>query len=100
MTFVDSLRKKFVFTAVLSIMLVTLTIYGAIAISMHIRGTNQLTEIATLIANNNGSIPEFNNENNYSKYINKETRFSTRYFGSSKEVSIFAKGRTILKNKT
>ena len=80
MTFVDSLRKKFVFTAVLSIMLVTLTIYGAIAISMHIRGTNQLTEIATLIANNNGSIPEFNNENNYSKYINKETRFSTRYF--------------------
>ena len=34
------------------------------------------------------------------RYQCGEMKFFSKYFGSSKEVSIFAKGRTILKNKT
>ena len=81
MSVVDALRKKFVITAILSIMVVILTIYGAITIIMQIRTTAQLSELAGIIANNKGEIPEFNfDNNNYSKFISMETRFSTRYF--------------------
>ena len=80
MTIVDSLRKKFVLVAVLSIVVVIITIYGAIAINLHYRNTYQLSEIAKIISDNGGKIPDFNPDNRYSRFINRETQHSTRYF--------------------
>lgn len=77
MSVVDTLRKKFVISAILSIMVVILTIYAAIVINIQIKTANQLSELAHIIANNEGSIPKLNDN---SRFINKETPFSTRYF--------------------
>lgn len=77
MSVVDTLRKKFVISAILSIMGIILTIYAAIVINIQIKTANQLSELAHIIANNEGSIPKLNDN---SRFINKETPFSTRYF--------------------
>ena len=77
MSVVDTLRKKFVISAILSIMVVILTIYAAIVINIQIKTANQLSELAHIIANNEGSIPKLDDN---SRFINKETPFSTRYF--------------------
>lgn len=80
MSIVDDLRKKFVIAAVLSIMIVIISIYGAIALNVHYRNTAQLTEIAKIICDNNGNIPDFNPNNMNSRFFNRETQHSTRYF--------------------
>ena len=80
MSIVDDLRKKFVIAAVLSIMIVIISIYGAIALNVHYRNTAQLTEIAKIICDNNGKIPDFNPNNMNSRFFNRETQHSTRYF--------------------
>ena len=73
MSIVDDLRKKFVIAAVLSIMIVIISIYGAIALNVHYRNTAQLTEIAKIICDNNGNIPDFNPNNMNSRFFNRET---------------------------
>ena len=80
MSIVDDLRKKFVIAAILSIMIVIISIYGAIALNVHYRNTAQLTEIAKIICDNNGKIPDFNPNNMNSRFFNRETQHSTRYF--------------------
>ncbi len=76
---IGKLRRKFVAFAMLSIMLVTLIIFGVITIDMRIRQNIELDQVLEYIAENGGKMPEYNAQKNY-KYITPETRFSTRYF--------------------
>ena len=76
---IGKLRRKFVAFAMLSIMLVTLIIFGVITIDMRIRQNIELDQVLEYISENGGRMPEYNAQKNY-KYITPETRFSTRYF--------------------
>ena len=76
---IGKLRRKFVAFAMLSIMLVTLIIFGVITIDMRIRQDTELDSMLNYIAENGGIMPEYNDKHN-NNYITPETRFSTRYF--------------------
>ncbi len=76
---IGKLRRKFVAFAMLSIMLVTLLIFGVITIDMKIRQDSSLDAVLNYISENGGTMPEYNDMHNNS-YITPETRFSTRYF--------------------
>lgn len=79
---IGKLRRKFVIFAMISIMIVTIFIFGLIAIDMKIRSNTELDNILFYIAQNDGEMPEYKEENKgqYSYLITPESRYSTRYF--------------------
>ncbi|MBR1884037.1 MAG: HAMP domain-containing histidine kinase [Clostridia bacterium] len=79
---IGKLRRKFVLFAMISIMLVTSLIFSVIAIEMRIVTDYELDHIISIIAENGGTMPEYNSDSAYksSNYITPETRFSIRYF--------------------
>ena len=80
MTIVDSLRKKFVLVAVLSIVVVIITIYGAIAINLHYRNTYQLSEIAKIISDN--ELLAYLPDNVPLAYLSREFLLSVLFYGN------------------
>lgn len=78
---IGKLRRKFVLFAMISITIVTLFIFGLIAIDMKVRNDTELDNVLTYIAQNGGVIPEYNSESSKSmSIITPETKYSTRYF--------------------
>jgi len=78
---IGSLRKKFVATAMLAFILVTLMIFGIILVNNRIQMNSQLDGLLNFIISNDGDIPEYNStqaSENFLLYA--ETKFSTRYF--------------------
>ncbi len=76
-----SLRKKFVATAMLAFILVTLMIFGIILVNNRIQMNSQLDGLLNFIISNDGDIPEYDStqaSENFLLYA--ETKFSTRYF--------------------
>jgi signal transduction histidine kinase len=76
---IGKLRRKFVAFAMLSIMLVTLFIFGVITIDMKIRQDTNLDMVLNYIAENGGIMPEYD-VGRKNSFITPETRYSTRYF--------------------
>ena len=78
---IGKLRRKFVLFAMLSIILVTVIIFGVIAIEMRIVTDYELDHLISFIADNNGQMPDFNNDfKDSSNIITVESKFATRYF--------------------
>ena len=76
---IGRLRRKFVGISMLSISTVTLIIVGIILLNNYITENRQFDSILNMIAENNGTMPEFD-EKNKENFITKETKFATRYF--------------------
>ena len=78
---IRNLQIKFIIITMLAVMIISGSIFGII-IAQNYRTTNQQTDaILRLIAENEGQMPEYKERNDeYSKYITKETKFSTRFF--------------------
>lgn len=78
---IRNLQIKFIIITMLAVMIISGSIFGII-ITQNYRTTNQQTDaIIRLIAENEGQFPEYRDKNDeYSNYITKETKFSTRYF--------------------
>lgn len=73
------LRIKYICIAMLSIILVTSSIFLVITFANYKNMTNAIDDILSIIAENNGKFPESYDYNRH-KYMTPETRFSTRYF--------------------
>lgn len=77
------LRIKYILVSMLSIMVVTSTLYAIIAWQNYLNITRQLDFEAETIAENGGSFPSYspNGQNSsYTHLITPETKYSTRYF--------------------
>lgn len=78
---VKKLQTKFIAIAMLSIIVVTGSIFTVIIINNYTKMNTQLDGIINLIAENDGKIPEYRPRNgDQYNLITKETQFSTRYF--------------------
>ena len=76
---INKLRRKFVAVAMLSILIVTSSIFSTIMLDNYFRVNTQIDQILKIIAENNGVIPDIPHINN-NNFITKETKYSTRYF--------------------
>ena len=78
---IKKLQKKFIIISMLSIIVVTGSIFGVIIIENYTRTNRELDGILNLISENNGKIPEYRPRNDeLANVITQETQFSTRYF--------------------
>ena len=77
---IRKLRIKFVLTAMLATIIVTFSIFGVIIFANYNSMTGRAKAILDFIADNNGTIPEYNPKQGFEGIITKETKFSTRYF--------------------
>lgn len=78
---IRNLQTKFILIAMLSIILVTGSIFGVIIFKDYIRTNRQIDGILNLIIENDGRFPEYRPRNDeLADVITKETQFSTRYF--------------------
>ncbi len=78
---IKKLQKKFIIISMLSIILVTGSIFGIIIIENYTRTNKEVDGILNLIAENDGKIPEYKPRNDeLADIITQETQFSTRYF--------------------
>ena len=78
---IKKLQKKFKIFSMLSIILVTGSIFGIIIIENYTRTNREVDGILNLIAENDGKIPEYKPRNDeLADIITQETQFSTRYF--------------------
>jgi len=76
---VGQMQRRFVLGAMLVSIIVTCTIYFVISIENYKIITDSANRLIDIIVENNGEIPEFNENGKYAEDINIETRFSTRY---------------------
>lgn len=78
---IKKLQKKFIIISMLSIILVTGSIFGIIIIENYTRTNREVDGILNLISENDGKIPEYKPRNDeLADVITQETQFSTRYF--------------------
>ena len=78
---IEKLQKKFIVISMLSIIMVTGSIFGVIIIENYTRTNRELDGILNLISENNGKFPEYKPRNDeLANIITEETEFSTRYF--------------------
>ena len=78
---IKKLQKKFIIISMLSIIVVTGSIFGVIIIENYTRTNRELDGILNLISENDGKIPEYRPRNDeLADIITQETQFSTRYF--------------------
>ena len=78
---IRNLQTKFIMIAMLSIILVTGSIFGVIVIENYTRTNRQIDGMLNLISENDGKIPDYRPRNDeLADIITKETQFSTRYF--------------------
>lgn len=78
---IRNLQTKFIMIAMLSIIIVTGSIFGVIIAENYTRTNRQIDGILNLISENDGKIPEYRPRNDeLAEIITKETQFSTRYF--------------------
>ena len=78
---IKKIQKKFIIISMLSIIVVTGSIFGVIIIENYTRTNRELDGILNLISENNGKIPEYRPRNDeLANVITQETQFSTRYF--------------------
>ena len=76
---IKKLQRKFVAIAMLSIIIVTVTIFSIIAIGSYTETRRQTDELINMIIDNNGLMPQYKRRTD-NEFITKETEFSTRYF--------------------
>lgn len=78
---IKRLQKKFILIAMISIILVTGSIFGVIIIENYTRTNRQIDGLLNLISDNDGKIPEYRpRDDELADVITMETQFSTRYF--------------------
>lgn len=78
---IKRLQKKFILIAMISIILVTGSIFGVIIIENYTRTNRQIDGLLNLISDNDGKIPEYKpRDDELADVITMETQFSTRYF--------------------
>lgn len=75
------LQIKFVTITMLATIIISGSIFGLIIEENYKTINRQTDAILNLIAENEGTMPEYESRNDeYSRYINMETKFSTRFF--------------------
>lgn len=78
---IRNLQTKFIMISMLSIILVTGSIFGVIIIENYTRTNRQIDGMLNLISENDGRFPEYRPRNDeLADIITQETQFSTRYF--------------------
>lgn len=78
---IRNLQTKFIMISMLSIILVTGSIFGVIIVENYTRTNRQIDGMLNLISENDGRFPEYRPRNDeLADIITKETQFSTRYF--------------------
>ena len=78
---IRNLQTKFIMISMLSIILVTGSIFGVIIVENYTRTNRQIDGMLNLISENDGRFPEYRPRNDeLADIITQETQFSTRYF--------------------
>lgn len=78
---IRNLKTKFILISMLSIILVTGSIFGVIIFENYTRTNRQIDGMLNLISENDGRFPEYRPRNDeLAEIITQETQFTTRYF--------------------
>lgn len=78
---IRKLQIKFITITMFAVIVISSGIFGVIIIENYRTIDRQTDAVLNLLAENDGQMPEYNGNNKSSSdYINKETKFSTRYF--------------------
>lgn len=78
---IRKLQIKFITITMFAVIVISSGIFGVIIVENYRTIDRQTDAILNLLAENDGKMPDYNGNNkNSSDYINKETKFSTRYF--------------------